>query len=134
MSSARPPPARRRNRRRTISENEEVLAQAVVRAMDKSATLLATAAEDGDAGAQCALGLLHLLGRGVDRNLGEALKLFRRAAEQGDAQAEILKGIAAEQLAREQIATRDKEEAAAVAIKDAKRRRRFPKPRIVKSR
>jgi uncharacterized protein len=111
-----------------------VLAQAVVRAMDKSATLLATAAEGGDVEAQFALGLLHLLGRGVDRNLGEALKLFRLAADQGDEQSEILKGIAAEQLAREHIATRDRQDAAVAAIKDAKRRRKFPKPRIVKPR
>ena len=110
-----------------------MLAQAIVRAMDKSAALLATAADLGDAEAQFALGLLHLLGRGVDRNFGEALKLFRLAADQGDAQAEIFKGMAAEQLAREQIAKRDIEEAAVVAIKDAKRRRKFPKPRIVKS-
>lgn len=101
--------------------------------MDKSAALLDEAADGGDVEAQFALGLLNLLGRGVDRNLGEALKLFRLAAEQGDAQAEILKGVAAEQLAREQIATRDMDEAAAVAMKDAKRRRKFPKPRIVKS-
>ena len=99
--------------------------------MDKSAALLDEAADGGDAEAQFALGLLNLLGRGVDRNLGEALKLFRLAAEQGDAQAEILKGVAAEQLAREQIASRDMEQAAAVAMKDAKRRRKFPKPRIV---
>ncbi len=99
--------------------------------MDKSAALLDKAADGGDVEAQFALGLLNLLGRGVDRNLGEALKLFRLAAEQGDAQAEILKGVAAEQLAREQIATRDMQKAAAVAMKDAKRRRKFPKPRIV---
>lgn len=101
--------------------------------MDKSAALLDEAADGGDVEAQFALGLLNLLGRGVDRNLGEALKLFRLAAEQGDAQAEILKGVAAEQLAREQIATRDMEQAAAVAMEDAMRRRKFPKPRIVKS-
>lgn len=100
--------------------------------MDKSASLLATAADLGDAEAQFALGLLHLLGRGVDRNLGEALKLFRLAADQGDDQAEIFKGMAAEQMAREQIAKRDMDEAAVVAIKDAKRRRKFPKPKIVK--
>ena len=99
--------------------------------MDKSAALLDEAADGGDGEAQFALGLLNLLGRGVDRNLGEALKLFRLAAEQGDAQAEILKGVAAEQLAREQITSRDMQESAAVAMKDAKRRRKFPKPRIV---
>lgn len=105
------------------------MAQAVARAMEKSAALLATAADGGDAEAQFALGLLYLLGRGVDTDFGEALKLFRLAADQGDAEAETLKGVAAEQLAREQIATRDMEDAA--AIKDAKRRREFPKPRIV---
>jgi len=108
------------------------MAQAVVRAMDKSAALLDEAAEDGDAEAQFSLGLLYLLGRGVECNLGEALKLFRLAADQDDAQAEIFKGIAAERMAREQIANRDMEEAAAAAMKDAKRRRKFPKPRIVK--
>lgn len=99
--------------------------------MEKSAALLGEAADGGDAEAQFALGLLYLLGRGVERSLGEALKLFRLAADQGDAQAEIFKGVAAEQLAREQINTRDIEEAATAAMKDAKRRRKFPKPRIV---
>jgi len=107
--------------------------EAIERAMDVAAALLSDAADGDDAGAQFAMGLCYLLGRGVDKNLGEALKLFRLAAGQGDAQAEILKGIAAEQLAREQIAERDMQEAATIAIKDAKRRRKFPKPRIVKS-
>lgn len=96
----------------------------MVRAMDKSAALVEAAADGGDPEARFALGLFHLLGRGVDRNLPAALNLLRRAAEAGDEQAELLKGMAAEELAREQIARRD--------IKKAKRQRNFPKLRVVK--
>ncbi|MHA1537538.1 MAG: SEL1-like repeat protein [Alphaproteobacteria bacterium] len=100
--------------------------------MDKSAALVEAAADAGDPEARFALGLFHLLGRGVDRNLPEALKLLRRAAEAGDKQAEIIKGMAAGELAREQIAAREGEETA-TARKEARRRRKFPKPRIVKT-
>ena len=107
------------------------MAVAVGRAMAKSAELLAAAAEDGDTEARFALGLLHMLGRGVEENLGEAFRLFGLAAEAGDQQAEIFRGMTAEKLARKEVANHLLEEAGAAIVKDAKRRKRYPKPRIV---
>ena len=101
---------------------------AVGRAMDKSAELLAAAADAGDAEARFALGLLYMLGRGVEKNLGEAFKLFGLAADAGDEQAAVFRGMAAEELAREQAGKRLMKEAT-----EAKRRQRYPKPRVVKS-
>lgn len=43
------------------------------------------AARRGHAGAQHALGILYLTGKGVQQDAGEAQKWFRRAAEQGHA-------------------------------------------------
>ena len=45
-------------------------------------------AEQGNAIAQYALGMMYLMGRGVDRNEEEAEKLFRMSAEQGYARAQ----------------------------------------------
>lgn len=106
---------------------------AVSRAMGKSAELLGAAADAGDAEAQFALGLLYLLGRGVDKNLGEAFKLFGLAGAAGDAQAKTFQGMAAEQLAREQADQQLMTDAAVQVMTDAKRRQRYPRPRIVKS-
>lgn len=109
------------------------MALAVGRAMDKSAELLRGAAQAGDAEAQFALALLYLLGRGVEQNLGEAFRLFGLALEAGDEQAATFRDMAAEQLAREQIKQQQMKEAVVHVATDAKRRQRFPKPRIVKS-
>lgn len=109
------------------------MALAVSRAMDKSAELLRGAAEAGDSEAQFALGLLYLLGRSVEQNSGEAFRLFGLALGAGDEQAAAFRDMAAEQLAREQIGQQQMKEAAVHVMKDAKRRQRHPKPRIVKS-
>ena len=50
-------------------------------------------AEEGDAVAQTALGLMYMNGNGVPQNYAEAMKWFRKAAEQGYAQAQINLGI-----------------------------------------
>ncbi len=109
------------------------MALAVGRAMDKSAELLRAAAQAGDSEAQFALALLYLLGRGVEQNSGEAFKLFGLALDAGDEQAATFRDMAAEQLAREQINQQQNKEAAVHVMKEAKRRQRYPKPRIVKS-
>ncbi len=109
------------------------MAVAVGRAMAKSAALLDAAAEAGDTEARFALGLLTMLGRGVEENLGEAFRLFGLAAEAGDEQAEIFRGLTAEKLARQEVSKQLMEEAGAAIVKEAKRKKRYPKPRIVKS-
>ncbi len=114
-----------------IADPDLTLANAVARAMDKSAELLRNAANDGDNEARFALGLLYLLGRGVEKNAGEAFKLFSQALDGGDAEAAHFRDMAAENLAREQIKERDTEDATRAAMKEAQRRQRFPKPRLV---
>jgi localization factor PodJL len=116
-----------------MTEPGEAVALAVGRAMNKSAALLRAAAEAGDTEAQFALALLYLLGRGVEKNLGEAFRWFGLAQAAGDAQAAAFRDMAAEQLAREQIHQQKLKDAAAHVMKDAKRKQKFPKPRIVKS-
>ncbi len=101
--------------------------------MDKSAELLHGAAQAGDCEAQFALALLYLLGRGVKQDSGEAFRLFGLALDAGDEQAATFRDMATEQLAREQIKQRRMREAAVHFAIDAKRRQRYPKPRIVKS-
>jgi len=119
--------------RRIISEQDDVMALAVARAMNKSAELLRDAAEAGDGEAQFALALLFLLGRGVEKNPGEAFRLFGLALEAGDEQAAEFRDLAAEQMAQEQINQARLNEAAAHVMKEAKRRQRFPKPHIVET-
>ncbi len=119
-------------RRRLITNTDQTMALAVGRAMDKSAALLDAAAVAGDTEARFALGLLYMLGRGVEKNLGEAFKLFGLAADAGDEQAAVFRGMAAEELAREQAGKRLMKEATVAVMKEAKRRQRYPKPRIVK--
>ncbi len=109
------------------------MALAVGRATRKSAELLGAAADAGDTDAQFALGLLYLLGRGVDKNLGEAFQLFGCAAEAGDEQAAMFRDMAAENLARDQVKQRMIEEACVEGMNEAERRQRFPKPQLVKS-
>ena len=50
------------------------------------------AAEQGDAGAQTALGVMYEDGEGVPQDYAEAVKWFRKAAEQGDADAQFRLG------------------------------------------
>ena len=114
-----------------IADPDLTLANAVARAMDKSAELLRSAANGGDNEARFALGLLYLLGRGVEKNAGEAFKLFSQALDGGDAEAAHFRDMAAENLAREQIKERDTEDATRAAMKEAQRRQRFPKPKLV---
>ena len=109
------------------------MALAVGRAMDKSAELLRGAAQTGDSEAQFALALLYLLGRGVEKNLGEAFRLFGLALDAGDEQAAAFRDMAAEQLAREQINQQQMKDATVHVMNEAKRRQRYPKPRIVKT-
>jgi len=116
-----------------MTDASEAMAQAVGRAMGKSAALLQAAAETGDAEAQFALALLYLLGRGVEKNLVEAFRLFGLAQAAGDEQAAAFRDMAAEQLAREQVSQQQMQEAAAHVLKDAQRKQKFPKPHIVKS-
>ncbi len=119
--------------RRLITDSDQTMAVAVARAMGKSAELLGAAADAGDTEARFALGLLYMLGRGVEENLGEAFRLFGLAAEAGDEQAEVFRGMTAEKLAREEVSKHLMEEAGVAIVKEAKRKKRFPKPRIVKS-
>ena len=109
------------------------MALAVGRAMDKSAELLRGAAQTGDSEAQFALALLYLLGRGVEKNSGEAFRLFGLALDAGDEQAAAFRDMAAEQLAREQINQQQMKDATVHVMNEAKRRQRYPKPRIVKA-
>ena len=114
-------------------EPDQAMALAVTRAMGKSAELLGVAAEAGDSEAQFALALLYLLGRGVEKNSGEAFRLFGLASKAGDEQAATFRDTAAEQMAREQIDQQQMNDAAVHVMKEAKRRQRYPKPRIVES-
>ena len=52
-----------------------------------------TLAEQGNAKAQLALGLMYELGRGVPRDDAEAVKWYRKAAEQGYARAQNNLGL-----------------------------------------
>ncbi len=124
---------RSQRRRQLITNSDQTMTLAVGRAMGKSAELLGAAADAGDTEARFALGLLYMLGRGVEKNLGEAFKLFGLAADAGDEQAAVFRDMTAEELAREQINKRSMEEAAVVVMKEAKRQQSHPKPRIVKS-
>lgn len=114
-------------------EPDQAMALAVARAMDKSAALLRGAAEAGDSEAQFSLALLYLLGRGVKQNVAEAFRLFGLASDAGAEQAADFQDIAAEQMAREAKSRMDLRDGAAYVLKDAKRRKEFPKPKIVKS-
>ena len=105
--------------------------RAVQRATGKSAALLRAAADAGDLEAKFALGLLYMLGRGLEKNLGEAFKLFNEAAAEGDEQALAFKNMAIEQLAHEERERRTLDDAAVVVMKDAKRRQKYPKPKLV---
>ena len=112
-------------------DSDQEMTLAVGRAMDKSAALLRVAADAGDTEARFALGLLYMLGRSVEKNLGEAIHLFGLAADDGDEQAVVFRGLAIEQLAREQAGDRLMKEATVAVMKNAKRRQKFPKPHIV---
>ncbi len=101
--------------------------------METSAKQLREAADSGDNDSRFALGLLYLLGRGVDKNAGEAFKLFGEALEAGDPQADHFRDIAAEHLAKDALKERAVEEAMQTVKKEAERRRLFPKPKLVKS-
>lgn len=57
--------------------------------LSRAVDLLRTAAEAEISDAQHALGVLHLRGRGVPRDLGEAARWFRRAADNGNAAGEV---------------------------------------------
>ncbi len=56
-------------------------------------TWATNAAEQGDANAQCSLGLMHEDGKGVKKDAKEAMKWWRKAAERGDARAETCLGL-----------------------------------------
>ena len=51
------------------------------------------AAEQGDAKAQCMLGVCYDNGQGVSQDYAEAVKWYRKAAEQGDAMAQYNLGV-----------------------------------------
>ena len=53
---------------------------------------LREAAEDGNAEAQCNLGLCYANGEGVSKDMAEAVKWYRKAAEQGNAMAQCKLG------------------------------------------
>lgn len=50
-------------------------------------------AEQGNTGAQCALGYMYKNGLGIPHDYQQALKWYRRAAEQGDAKAQNNLGL-----------------------------------------
>jgi TPR repeat protein len=54
---------------------------------------LVRAAEEGDAGAQCYLGVCYQTGQGVQQDHQEAVKWFRRAADQNDESAQCYLGV-----------------------------------------
>ncbi len=56
--------------------------------------LMRPLAEQGDAAAQFALGLMYATGQGVPQDYAEAAKWYRLAAEQGDAAAQFNLGVA----------------------------------------
>ena len=58
---------------------------------DFSATL--AKAEQGDATAQCNLGIMYEFGKGVAQDDAEAVKWYRLAAEQGDAHGQYSLGL-----------------------------------------
>ena len=101
--------------------------------MDKSAELLLAAVEDGDNEARFALGLLYLLGRGVEKDAGKAMYLFSLADEAGDTQAAHFRDMASKHLNQDEDKKRDSDKSARAAIKEAQRRQRFPKPKLVKN-
>ena len=55
--------------------------------------LLREAAEQGDALAQAALGIMYYYGLEVPQDYAEAARWYRMAADQGDADAQLLLGI-----------------------------------------
>ena len=112
-------------------EHDRAMTLAVGRAMDKSEKLMEAAAEAGDGEAQFALALLYMLGRGVEKNSSEAFRLFGLAVDAGDEQAAAFRDRSTEQMAREQIDQQRLNDAAVHVMKEAKRKQRFPKPRIV---
>ncbi len=114
-------------------EDHPGMALAVSRAMDKSAELLRVAAQAGDGEAQFALALLHLLGRGVEKNSAEAFRLFGLALDSGDQQAATFRDLAAQHMAHEQISERQMAEAVRHVAIEAKRKQSHPQPRIVKT-
>ncbi len=99
--------------------------------MEKSAELLSAAVKAGDNDARFALGLLYLLGRGVKKDVSKAMHLFSLAEEAGDRQAAHFRNMAAENLARGEDKKPGNGASARAAIKEAQRRRRFPKPKLV---
>ena len=50
-------------------------------------------ADQGNANAQCFLGVMYRQGRGVEQSDGEAVKLWRQAAEDGHASAQCYLGV-----------------------------------------
>ena len=56
-------------------------------------TVTQNAAEQGDAKAQCDLGVMYFEGQGVAQDYAEACKWYRKAAEQGYALAQYNLGI-----------------------------------------
>jgi hypothetical protein len=62
---------------------------------DKAPAIASTpkAAEQGDAKAQTALGLMYAKGQGVTKDDAQAVTWFRKAAEQGDAEAQFNLGL-----------------------------------------
>ena len=67
------------------------------------------AAKQGDAEAQCNLGVMYLMGDGVDKDPAEAVRWFRAAAEQGHAKGQLYLGV---RLARGEGVDKDLVEAA----------------------
>ena len=64
-----------------------------IRTSAEQAALFHTAADQGNADAQFALGMMYTNGEGVPQNDAEAVIWFRRAAEQGHAWAQSILGV-----------------------------------------
>lgn len=58
-----------------------------------AARLMLALAEQGDAKAQYALGVMYVQGSGVPQNDAQAMKWFQHAADQGDARARYNLGV-----------------------------------------
>ena len=107
------------------------MVRGAARATEKSTALLKRAADGGDRDAAFALGVLLLLGRGIETDFREAQRMLNIAVEAGIEDAVHFRELAEEQLNRHESECFKQGEAAVEALLDAKRRELFPPLRLV---
>lgn len=77
-------------------QQENIIDVGVQKNLEEKVKMCRMAADQGDANAQCLLGLLYANGDGVPKDLQEAATWYRKAADQGDADAQrLLAGLQA---------------------------------------